>query len=431
MPELVFPEHTHEKLEELNYYYKVWFRIVRRQRTYVIDTHAGTGYNIINGVKEKGSSLLTIDLLKEDTLNNLRVFLINIDEKECGTLERNIINFISKNNLKVKVGSQILIFPKDWSKIIPEILDKTNDGIRLFLLDSTAIKTLPYDKIIPILKLGISDYDYKESGNEIFINWAWHAIRRQIGFYYKGEEFDYKSLDKFFGPIEWREIADKFNKKLMDELMDELVITYAQSLKIYFKYVMIHPIYERIKDKKSDGKKRGKVKYFLIFLSNYREAPKIIGKKFKEFSEKKYYPPGKQTNLLSFTKAKNFKNISEKKLRITINHKIKNLETKLNKKFNNKQKAIIKFLYKQKTQDFGCYDFRIKETFKLNENDADLNFLIEKNIITSRKKIDKKGIVWNFYYLIHSLLVERREFIYYKGKFMEFENGILKTIKLK
>ena len=77
-----------EKLEELNYYYKTWFKIVKSQKAYIIDGFAGTGYVEIEGNNKliPGSALLAVDLLKKDTNNNLNLLFTNIDRNECDTL---------------------------------------------------------------------------------------------------------------------------------------------------------------------------------------------------------------------------------------------------------------------------------------------------------------------------------------------------------
>ena len=143
---LKFQDHTQEKLDEINYYYKIWFKIVKRQKTYIIDTHAGTGYNIIKGTKVKGSALLAIDLFKDDDNNNLTIYLINIDSGEYSRLTQNISEYISENNIGANIGQQIIIINKDWSEVIDEILAQTEDGIRFILLDPYAIKTFSWNK---------------------------------------------------------------------------------------------------------------------------------------------------------------------------------------------------------------------------------------------------------------------------------------------
>lgn len=61
-------------------------------------------------------------------------------------------------------------------------------------------------------------------------------------------------------------------------------------------------MHSRKKDKDEYLKKRGKLKYFLIFASNYQPALDIIDAKFKEYRDKKFYTklPKTQKTLTEF-----------------------------------------------------------------------------------------------------------------------------------
>ncbi len=112
MIDLRFPHHSKEKLEELNYYYKVWFGIVKLQKCYIIDAYAGTGYVTIKESEERilGSALLAVDLFKNDIQKNLDVVLININPVECKTLRNNIETYLLENKIDAELDSSCLFF---------------------------------------------------------------------------------------------------------------------------------------------------------------------------------------------------------------------------------------------------------------------------------------------------------------------------------
>lgn len=428
MTELTFKQLTQEKLQDFNYYYKTWFKIVRRQKTYIIDTHAGTGYNIIENQKVKGSALLALELFKDDDFKKLKLFFIEKDLLEYKQLEDNIKSFIKKHNLEIKLRDQVEIINNSWSNEIDMILESTQDGIRLFTLDPTGTKSLSWNDMFSIIKLGKSKFGYKESGNEVFINWGWHAIRRHLGNYYKNKSLNLQTLDKFFGPIYWKKIANKYdshifeddNRTEINKLIDDLIMSYCFELKEYFKYIMIHPIDNRVKHHKiKDIKKRGKLKYFLIFATNYQGATEILQKKIEESSKRQYYLGTSQTNLLDYCKSPTPSiqaNNTPKVKKNTINHKLDLLQSELGIRLTQLQKKIIIFLYKEKNHDYGCNDFvLLQKKFRIDKSNIELQNLLSNKIIKIRPKYDKKGVLWDYYYL--NKLVDRREFIYYKQKF--------------
>lgn len=454
MLDLQFPEHTEEKLESLKFYYNIWFDIVKRQKTYIIDTNAGTGYNYIGEKKKKilGSALLAVDLFKKNTNKTLKLIFFDIDQNNCELLKKNISEYLSMNNINAKLEEDIIIYPYDWSSKLDDILKSTEDGIRLFFLDPKAIKSLPWKKLLPLVQKGKSVFGYKESGIEILLNWAWHTVRRKLGKYYRykrlkeldqnyvseGTVNDIKHLDNFFGSIKWRKIADKYPNNIfkskmvrkIESLRDELIKAYALEICQYFKYVKIHSIYTRTSTKHKTIKGRGKVKYFLIFASNYHGALDIIDIKFKEYRDTKVYIPDSenQTRIDHFlsikTKKKNLKKFESNQF----SDKIKILENELGKELFFKNKQIITFLYEKKNYDYGCYDFILFEEIKIDENHYTIQFLLDNNIIAIRNKIAKSGFPGKYYYLYHPTLVDRREYLFYDDKVFLFENKKLKEL---
>ncbi|MBA7535608.1 hypothetical protein ES705_27866 [subsurface metagenome] len=436
MSDLKFKEHTKEKLEEINYYYKTWFKIVKRQKSYIIDAYAGTGYDYIGSEKVLGSALLAVDLFKTDILKNLKIILIQINTDEYDLLERNVLDFISKNNLNISPSKDIRIHKKDWVLVIDDIIDNTKDGICLFLLDPYGNKSIPWNKLKVLVSQGKNEFGYKESGIELLINWSWHATRRLIGKYFKDrlnhtkeERKELENLDNFFGSIKWKQIVNKYdpiifdvrNDKQIRKLGDELVLEYVKPFFEFFRYICIHPIYARVKTKEKGIKRRGKIVYYLIFTSNYIDAPKIIGKKFKEYINKKYYLPKSQGDLSKFLgKTTPIKSPTK---RITINDKIKNLQNELKAKLSSNSIAILKFLYRRRSQDYGCFDFALYNEFNIDEFDPELKFLLNNNILKERKRRFKSGGVGKYYYLFHRKLVNRNDYLYFKEKVFLFKNG--------
>ena len=406
MTELRFKEHTEEKLDELEFYYNIWFDIVKRKKTYIIDIYAGTGYNIIGDRNKKvpGSAILAVNLFKKDIYNKLNLILCEIVKDNYNLLRQNIQVYLLKKKLSPKLDKEIIIHNCDWSTKLDEILKSTENGIRLFCIDTANISSIPWEKFLPLLEKGKSEFDHKESGIEIVLNWPWHTIRRKIGRYYrykrkkkmyseysnKGTEKDLKHLDNFFGPIKWQEIADKYPINIFkDEIIekikrlgDELLKSYVQFFFRYFKYVKIHSIYERKKTKKKGIKKRGKIKYFLVFVTNYHGAINIIDAKFREYRDKKTFLTPNQTTIDNFISIKNQrKNVKEIENN-RFSDKIRNLENELGRELFPKNKKIIKFLYKDnKNYDYGCYDRHLFKKFNIHENHYSIKFLIDNNII--------------------------------------------------
>ncbi len=447
--DLKFDEHTQEKLDEINYYYKTWFGIVKQQKTYIIDAYAGTGYNEIKGENRKkslGSALLAVDLYKLDSFDNLSLKLINIKREEIDTLEKNIKNYIKNAKIKQDVLNRIDIINADWSEVIEDIIIQTKDGIRLFLLDPYGAKSLAWKDVIHIGQESINKFGYKESGTEILINWAWHTVRRLLGKYYKSKreaEIDHytevDNLDTFFGRFNWKQVANKyldtiFTKKEKDiekinQLKNELVKGYALNLFDFFRYICIHPVYARLQTSHKLYKERGEIVYYLIFVSNYYDAPKIIATKFREYINKEVYLPKSQSSLDNFIQIKKTSDRSVKK-RITINDKIKNLENKLKKRLTTKQKNIIKQFYKRKSQDYGYFEFILSKEIKCDKNNKEFQLLLDLGILSKRQKEFRASVgSGEYYYLDHNMLVNRDNYLYFNENIFKFLNGKLKQVK--
>jgi len=448
MSELSFSEHTEEKLDALKYYYNLWFNIVKGQRCYIIDCNAGKGFVKIKNTRKKllGSSLLAVELFKKDIDQNLTLYLIEKDGENSNILRKNIEEFIKDYNIPAEVDADIIIINEDWTSVIDEIINDTDDGIRLFLLDPYAIKSIPWTNLLSLIKRGKSEFGYKESGIEVLINWAWHAIRRKIGKYYsqnstkvnnidKSIQGELKILDNFFGPVKWKDIADNypnqiFKKKIdnnIDELRNNLASEYVKHFFKYFRYVKIHSVHSRKKDKDEYLKKRGKLKYFLIFASNYQPALDIIDAKFKEYRDKKFYTllPKTQKTLTEFIPGLTNKSKYPFERLPNIKDKIKQLELELGIQFFKVSKKIIKFLYYRKNYDYGCFDFGLFNEFDINENKY-LPYLKEKNVIDIRLKKSKKDYIGNYYYLCHPILVDRNDYLFFDEKRFLFDKGNLK-----
>ena len=450
MPNLVFPEHTKEKLDALNYYYNLWFYIVKSQKCNIIDCNAGTGYVEVRNQNESvlGSSLLGVILFKNDDRKNLTLFLVEKEQKNYELLQKNISEYIKENKISAQQDKQIFLFNSDWASVIESIIGLTHDGKKLFFLDPFAIKSLPWEKLLSLIKMGKSELGYKESGIEILINWAWHAIRRKLGKYYSYKDLksknkdlsapeEIKILDEFFGPINWKKIANEYTNNIfkakmkfkIEELRDKLIKTYVKGFFKYFRYIKIHSVYSRKKGKKNHLRIRGKVKYFLIFATNYQPALKIIDIKFKEYRDRKIFStlPSTQKDLSEYIP--NSANLTkrQKKIKITIDNKIINLEYDLGMNLFGKTKEIIKFLYGRKHYDYGAFDFALYKTIGIDENSY-IPFMIENKILGVRKKRSWSGYEGNYYFLCHPRLVDRNEYLFFnekrylfqKGKFVEF-----------
>ena len=114
----------------------------------------------------------------------MSIFLIEKDKKNSDLLSKNVSEFVQKNLIPAQIEKNINTYNSDWSGAIEDVIEKTKDGIRLFFLDPYAIKSLPWDRLLSLIKNGKSEYGFKESGFEVLLNWAWHAIRRKLGKYY-------------------------------------------------------------------------------------------------------------------------------------------------------------------------------------------------------------------------------------------------------
>lgn len=432
-----FPAHTQEKLDEINYYYKTWFKIVKNQKAYIVDAFAGTGYVEIGGNKKiiAGSALIAVDLFKKDDKNNLNLVFTNINIMECDKLKKNVSEYLLRNKISKDIISRIQIIEGDWSDSICNLNLSTQDGISLFLLDPYGIDSLPWSKVENLIKRGKSEFGHKESGFEVLINWAWHTIRRQIGKYFTEENFERKSLDNFFNPVAWRKIVDKYPKNIfkdnlddkVEELRKELLLAYIRNFFNYFKYVKIHDVFRRKKSKDIHYQERGKIVYSLIFASNYYDALDIIDIKFKQYRDTKIYSslPRGQKDLSEFIQLKSKKQTIKKSEIINIDKKIKNLEEELGDNLFSKSKEIIKFLYRRKNYDYGCFDFVLFNKFKINKSSY-IPYFLKKNIIQVRNKKSKSGLVGKYYYLSHPRLIDRGEYLFFNDKRYFFTEGRFK-----
>ncbi len=427
-----FKEHTKEKLESLVNYYEEWSFIVSSQKCYIIDCNAGTGYVNIKDKNQTifGSALIAINLFKKSYNNKLKIILIEKDIGNFNTLKKNISECILDNNLNVKIDSDIIFYNDDWANIIDDVISSTQDGIRLFFLDPFAIKSLPFHKLNSLIKHGQSFFGYKETGIEVLINWAWHTIRRKIGKYYayktdplkiKGIESELEILDNFFGSVNWKEIVNKYppnifkaNSRAQIELLrDELILAYVVTICKQFKYVKIHSVYARKKEKKINLVGRGTLKYFLIFASNYQGALDIIDKKFREYRDKIIFEDDQETLLKYFSNSDHKK---DDELKISLEDRIRSIELELNDKLYSINKKIIKYLYYRKNYDYGCYDFALFKKFEIDPEHYSIKYLIEKGILNFRKRKDRSNQLRGYYYLSHPKLVDRKDYLFFDNK---------------
>lgn len=437
MSELLFGEHTKEKLESWKKYTNDWFDIVSSQKCCIIDCYAGTGYNEIKGKKICGSSLIAVNLFEKDYRGNFKVYLVEKDEKNYKKLIENVENYISKNELKLKIGSDTRVLNEDWKTSIHDLIDDTNDRIRLFFFDPYAAKSLSWNDLFLLFKKGESPYGYKEAGIEILLNWPWHAIRRKLGIYFKSKttpipnsKAEIEIINSFFGEIDWQKIADKYSSKIFKDeerkkickLRDELLFEYCKIIKRYFKYVKIHSVHSRKKSKVKDVFEKGTVKYHLIFASNYYGALDLIDKGFRKYRDMDFFSKSQQS-LSKYYEKENKINAENDKAPITIEKRIFILESELGVEIWQRNRDLIEFLYEKWTQDYGCYDFILEREFNVDKYHYLLKFLLDNDIIACRTKVAKNGYVGEFYYLIHPLLVDRNEYFFYGDKRYIFKNG--------
>lgn len=438
---LSFFEHTKEKLDVIKNYYEKWALIVSSQKCYIIECNAGMGYVKINGMDQKilGSSLIAIDLFNEIDKEKLKLFLIEKDKEIFNNLKNNILEYIKKRDLSINFGTEIELYNSDWADVIENIISQTQDGIKLFFLDPFAIQSLPWKKLLVLIEKGRSLFGYKETGIEILINWAWHTVRRKIGRYFaykmdnsksKGLEGELKILKKYFGPFDWKKIVDKYplnlfqiktkeSRNQIEKLIEELVISYALNVSNYFKYVKIHSVYTRKKNRKTNILERGSLKYFLIFASNYQGSLDIIDETFKIYRDKRIFANDQET----LTKFFNESNPSTDNL-IPFKDRIKSLEKDIGEIYSINKK-IIKFLYYRKNYDYGCYEFALFKKFKIDNDHYSINFLLKNEIISVRKRMAKTGHVGNYYYIVHPKLIDRNEYLFLDDKTYLIEKGKL------
>ena len=444
--DLKFPLHTEEKLEIIEYYYKVWFKIVnKRQKAYIIDTHAGTGFNQIRGSSEKrpGSAILAVDLFKEKGEPEFIIYLNQKNKEQFDLLNNNIKDHIKEQNLSAKIDKDIFFFQDDWKNVINGILKKTRDGIRFYFIDPTGIKTVPWIEVGKVLMEGIDEFNDKESGFEVLINWAWHKIVRDLGIYYKAKaagklndaDFLLINLNNFFGPVAWKVIANKYpnnifdnnREDLIENLSNDLLMEYSKNIFTYFNFISIHPVHNRKKSKTSNLRYKGKVKYFLFFATNYQEAYEIIDYKFNESRGVEIFregPDPQQSILKWCRKQDNNKPIIQQEKYLTIDEKIELLEKELNIELYDNNKVIIKQLYRRKNYDYGIFEIYLYREFGIKEPKSSLGFLKGFNIIDVKKKRTKKtGKVFKFWYLTHPLLVDRSQYLFLNGIKHKFSNN--------
>jgi len=185
--------------------------------------------------------------------------------------------------------------------------------------------------------------------------------------------------------------------------------------------VKIHSVHSRKKSKIEDVLEKGKVKYHLIFASNYYGALDLIDKGFKKYRDMDFFSKSQQP-LIKFCDPKIEVKESAKEL-ITFEERIIRLESELSTEIWDKNKKIIEFLYERPTQDYGCYAFVLENEFSVDRYPYLLKFLTENKIIGCRMKVAKNGFTGDFYYLIHPLLVDRNEYLFYDNKSFLFKNG--------
>ena len=445
--DLKFPLHTQEKLDIIEYYYKVWFRIVnKRQNAYIIDTHAGTGFNQIDGSPKKrlGSAIIAINLFKKKGKYEFKVFLNQKNKEQFSLLKNNIKKYIQEHKIEAMIQEDIIFFQDDWKNIINEILARTRDGIRFCFIDPTGIKTVPWIEIEKTIREGKDEFNNKESGFEVLLNWAWHKIVRDLGIYYKAKatgklneaEPFFSNLNNFFGPVDWREIASKYPNNIFDnnredlitELSNDLLMEYSKNIHYYFNYISIHPVHYRKKSETPNIKYKGKVKYFLILATNYREAYEIIDYKFIESRGVKIFREGTQIqhSILEWCPKKDENmHIIQQEKPLTIDEKIELLEKELNIELDENNKLIIKHLYHRKSYDYGNYERFICIDSGIEKDQFSLIYLKDNNIIDVKKRRAKSsGRLHNFWYLTHPFLVDRNQYLFLNGLKYKFSNNI-------
>ncbi|MFW9873537.1 MAG: three-Cys-motif partner protein TcmP [Candidatus Thorarchaeota archaeon] len=434
--DLKFPLHTKEKLDIIEYYYKIWFKIVsKRQNAYIIDTHAGTGYNKIDDRKRPGSAILAVDLFKEKANFDFELFLNQKSNEQSELLRNNIENHIQDNNISVSINENIFFFKDDWKNVINEILERTRNGIRFCFIDPIGIKSVPWIEIKNVFKEGKDEFDNKESGFEVLLNWAWHKIVRDLGYYFKArtagilDENDpfFTNLNNFFGPVRWMETVSKYPNNIFDDnredlinnLSNDLLMEYSKMIFNYFKYISIHPVHYRKKSGLTNVQYRGKIKYFLIFATNYREAYEIIDYKFCESRGIEVFRKGQdpQQSILKWCNIeKENAQIAKNVKHQTIEDKIDLLKKELDIELYPNNELIIKHLYRRGNYDYGNFEIYIQKDTGIKKDEFSLSFLKDNNIIDEKPKRSKKtGTILKFWYLTHPLLVDRSEYMFIDG----------------
>jgi three-Cys-motif partner protein len=437
IPDLKFPLHTKEKLDIIEYYYKIWFNIVsKKQNAYIVDTHAGTGYNQIDKspTKRPGSAILAVDLFRKKGNFDFKVFLNQKSNEQCELLKNNIKSHIQDNNISARIDKDIFFFQDDWKNVIDEILERTRDGIRFCFIDPTGIKSVPWIEVKKVFKKGRDEFKNKESGFEVLLNWAWHKIVRDLGYYFKAraagrlDDKDpfFTNLNNFFGPVRWMEIVSKYPNNIFDDnledlinnLSNDLLMEYSKMIFKYFNYISIHPVHYRKKSGTPNVRYKGKIKYFLVFATNYREAYEIIDYKFCESRGIEVFikGPDPQQSILKWCHEEKVNQIVKEDKHQTIEDKIELLQKELNIELYSNNELIIKHLYRRKNYDYGNFEIYIHKDSGIKQDRYSLTFLKDNNIIDVKSKRSKKtGTVFKFWYLIHPILVDRSEYLFIDG----------------
>lgn len=442
--DLKFPLHTKEKLDIIEYYYRIWFKIVsKKQNAYIIDTHAGTGYNQIDKSPRKrlGSAILAVDLFREKGNFDFKVFLNQKSNEQSELLRNNIKSHIQDNNISARIDEDIFFFQDDWKNVVNEILERTRDGIRFCFIDPTGIKSVPWIELKKVFKEGKDEFNNKESGFEVLLNWAWHKIVRDLGYYFKAraagrlDDKDpfFTNLNNFFGPVRWMEIVSKYQNNIFDDnlkdlinnLRNDLLMEYSKMIFNYFNYISIHPVHYRKKSGTPNVRYKGKTKYFLIFATNYREAYEIIDYKFCESRGIEIFRkgPDPQQSILKWCHEEKINQIVKEDKHHTIEDKIELLKKELNIELYSNNELIIKHLYRRKNYDYGNFEIYIHKDSGIKQDKCSLTFLKDNNIIDVKSKRSKKtGTVFKFWYLIHPILVDRSEYLFIDGIKYKFCN---------